>query len=130
MVLGGLGQLCVGVVDDDESLLRAVARLLSAAGMQAITYASAEEFRADVQHPPFDCLVLDVQLPGMSGLELRDQLAAEGIATPVLFMTAHDDPRTRETAMAGRCAGFFSKTEAGSRLIDAIRLLAAPPLPG
>ena len=82
MAIGDLGQLCVGVVDDDESVRRSLARLLRAAGMQPTTYASAEEFRADVQPPRFDCLVLDVQLPGMSGLELRNRLAAEGVATP------------------------------------------------
>jgi FixJ family two-component response regulator len=125
---GTLGNVYVGVVDDDESLCRSLARLLRAAGMQPITYSSAEEFRADVKQPQFDCLVLDVQLPGMSGLDLRNQLAAEGIATPVLFVTAHDDPRVREQAMAGRCAGFFQKTDAGSELLDTIRKVVAPPV--
>jgi FixJ family two-component response regulator len=91
---------------------------------------SAEEFRADVKQPRFDCLVLDVQLPGMSGLDLRNQLAAEGIATPVFFVTAHDDPRVREQAMAGPCAGFFQKTDAGSELLDTIRKVVAPPALG
>jgi len=126
MAISGLGNNYVGVVDDDESLRRSVARLLRAAGMQSITYASAEEFRADVTQPRFDCLVLDVQLPGISGIELRNELAAEGIATPVLFVTAHDDPRAREEAMAGQCIGYFRKTDAGSELLNAIRRVVSP----
>jgi FixJ family two-component response regulator len=121
MASSGLGNLYVGVVDDDESLRRSVARLLRAAGMQSITYASAEEFNKDIKHPRFDCFVLDVQLPGMSGIDLRNQLAAEGVETPILFVTAHDDPRAREEAMAGQCVGYFRKTDAGSELLNAIR---------
>jgi FixJ family two-component response regulator len=126
MAISGLGNLYVGVVDDDESLRRSVARLLRAAGMQPITYASAEAFRADVKQPQFDCLVLDVQLPGMSGIDLRNALAAEGVATPVLFVTAHDDPRALEEAMAGQCIGYFRKTDAGSELLNAIRHVVLP----
>ncbi len=121
MASSNFSNLYVGVVDDDESLRRSVARLLRAAGMQSITYASAEEFNEDLKHPRFDCLVLDVQLPGMSGIDLRNKLAAEGVATPVLFVTAHDDPRAREEAMAGQCVGYFRKTDAGSELLNAIR---------
>jgi FixJ family two-component response regulator len=126
MAISGLSNLYVGVVDDDESLRRSVARLLRAAGMQPITYASAEAFRADVKQPRFDCLVLDIQLPGMSGIDLRNELAAEGIATPVLFVTAHDDPRAREEALAGQCVGYFRKTDAGSELLNAIRQVVSP----
>ena len=98
-------------------------------GCSRSTFSSAEEFRADVKQPKFDCLVLDVQLPGMSGIELRDQLAIEGVATPVLFVTAHDDPRAREEALAGRCVGYFLKTDAGTELLDAIRCAVSPPAP-
>ena len=126
MAISGLGNLYVGVVDDDDSLRRSVARLLRAAGMQPIIYASAEEFRADVKQPQFDCLVLDVQLPGMSGIDLRNELATEGVATPVLFVTAHDDPKAREDALAGQCVGYFRKTDAGSELLNAIRGVVSP----
>jgi FixJ family two-component response regulator len=113
--------LYVAVVDDDEGQRRALSRLLRAAGMQPIAYASAEEFRSDLRQPRFHCLVIDVQLPGMSGIELRDQLAAEGIATPVLFVTAHDDETSREQALAGNCLGYFRKTDSGSEILEAIR---------
>jgi FixJ family two-component response regulator len=130
MATGDWGTVYVGVVDDDESLRRALARLLRAAGMRPITYASAEAFRAAVKPPRFDCLVLDVHLPGMSGLDLRNRLVAEGVATPVLFVTAHDDPRAREEALAGRCVGYFRKTDAGDEILDAIRRAVAPPAIG
>ncbi len=130
MNTGVLSDVCVGVVDDDESIRRSLARLLRAAGMKAITYASAEAFRADIEPPHFACLVLDVQLPGMSGIDLRNQLAAEGTATPVLFVTAYDDPTTLEAAMAGPCAGVFRKTDAGIGFLDAIRRIVSPPTSG
>ena len=121
MAQDGSGKVYVGVVDDDESLLRSLARLLRAAGMQPVTYSSAEAFSADAKRPRFDCLVLDVQLPGMSGIDLRNLLVAEGATTPVLFVTAHDDPQARTHAMAGPCAGYFRKTDAGSDILDTIR---------
>ncbi|MGO9931092.1 MAG: response regulator transcription factor [Steroidobacteraceae bacterium] len=115
------GNVYVGVVEDDDSQRRSLARLLRAAGLQPIAYASAEAFRADVKQPRFDCLVLDVQLPGMSGIDLRNQLAAEGIATPVIFVTAHDDPKAQQAAMAGSCGGYFRKTDSAGKILDAIR---------
>jgi len=121
------GRIYVGVVDDDENLCRSFARLLRAAGMQPITYSSAEAFLADTKRPGFDCLVLDVQLTGMSGLELQEQLAVAGAAAPVIFITAHDDPQARARAYAAGCAGYFRKTDSGSDVLEAIRRTATPP---
>jgi len=115
MAMDGSGNVYVGVVDDDESLRRSLARLLRAAGMLPITYASTEDFRADTKWPRFDCLVLDVQLLGISGLDLQKQLAAESVATPILFITAHDDPRARQEAMAGGCARSQCRSNSGRR---------------
>ena len=127
MRLDSSGNVCVAVVDDDENLRRSWARLLRAAGMQPTTYPSAEAFLADPKHPQFDCLVLDVQLLGMSGLELQKQLDVEGIATPILFITAHDDPHAREQACAAGCAGYFRKTDSGSEVLEAIRRVVVRP---
>jgi FixJ family two-component response regulator len=124
MTMNSSGNIYIAIVEDDESARRSLARLLRAAGMQPITYESAEDFLADSRQPRFTCLVLDVQLLGMSGLDLQRHLAAAGVATPVLFITAHDDPRAREEAIAGGCVGFFRKTDAGSDLLDAIRRAA------
>jgi len=115
------GNVYVAVVDDDENLCRSFARLLRAAGMQPITYQSAEAFLADTKHPQFDCLLLDIQLTGMSGLELQRQLEATGTAPPTIFITAYDDPRAREQAHVAGCAGYFRKTDPGGEVLQAIR---------
>ena len=111
----------VAVVDDDESICASFSRLLRAAQFQPITYASAEAFLADRNHPKFDCLVLDIQLEGMSGLELRKRLYAVKDGTPVVFITAHDDPEVRAQVEASGCAGYFRKTESGAAVLAAIR---------
>lgn len=110
----------VAVVDDDESVCRSFSRLLRAAHFQPITYPSAEAFLADTKHPKFDCLVLDIQLGGISGLELSQRLAAVKDTTPVVIITAHDDPGVREQAKAGGCAAFFRKTDPGASVLEAI----------
>jgi FixJ family two-component response regulator len=115
----------VAVVDDDENLCRSFSRLLRAGGIQPITYASAEAFLADAKHPQFDCLVLDIQLGGMSGIELAQRLVAEGGHTPIIFITAHDDPKTRAEAEAAGCTAYFRKSDSGAEVLDAIRRAAA-----
>ena len=127
MATSNSGRTYVAVVDDNENLCRSFARLLRAAGMHPITYASAEALLADPQHPRFDCLVLDIQLPGMSGLEMQKQLAPAGIAAPAIFITAHDDPQAREQAYASGCAGYFRKSDSGSEVLEAIRRVVVPP---
>ncbi len=115
----------VAVVDDDESLCRSLSRLLRAGGIQPINYASAEAFLADTKHPQFDCLVLDIQLGGMSGIELAQRLAAEGGRIPIIFITAYDDPEARANAEAVGCAAYFRKSDSGAEVLDAIRRVAA-----
>jgi FixJ family two-component response regulator len=114
----------VAVVDDDENICRSFGRLLRAAGMQPITYASAESFLADTKHPQFSCLVLDIQLGAMSGIELAQRLAAAGGRTPIIFITAHDDPEARSAAEALGCAAYFRKTDSGKEVLEAIRTVA------
>lgn len=111
----------VGIVDDDESVCRSVGRLLRAVGIQAITYASAEAFLADTKRPQFGCLVLDIQLGAMSGIELAHTLAAEGWRAPIIFITAYDDPESRAAAQAVGCAAYFRKTDSGQEVLEAIR---------
>jgi FixJ family two-component response regulator len=114
----------VAVVDDDENLCRSLARLLRAAGFQPITYASAEAFLADTKRPQFDCLVLDIQLSGMSGIELAQRIVADGGHTPIIFVTAHDDPEARAEAEAAGCMAYFRKTDSGAEVLEAIRRCA------
>ena len=115
----------VAVVDDDEKLCQSYSRLLRAAGLQPITYLSAEAFLADKKQPQFDCLVFDVQLGGMSGIELSQQLTAAGGRAPCIFITAHDDPEVRAEAEAAGCAAYFQKTDSGADVLEAIRRVAA-----
>jgi FixJ family two-component response regulator len=116
--------LYVAVVDDDERACRSLGRLLCAAGMQPITYASAEAFFADTKRPHFDCLVLDIQLVGMSGIDLGRRLRAEGESTPFIYVTAYDDPESRAGAEAVGCAAYFRKTDPGTEVLEAIRRVA------
>ena len=111
----------VAVVDDDEDVSRSFGRLLRAAGIVPVNYDSAESFLADRKHPHFGCLVLDVQLGGMSGIELAEHLAATGQRTPIIFITAHDNPEAKSVAEALGCAGYFRKTDSGKEVLEAIR---------
>jgi FixJ family two-component response regulator len=117
-------QTYVAVVDDDEMVCQSFGRLLRAAGLQPITYPSAEAFLADTKHPQFDCLVLDVQLDGMSGIELAQRLKADGGSPPFIFITAHDDPAARGEAEAAGCAAYFQKTDSGADVLETIRRVA------
>ena len=119
--MGSTRNIYIAVIDDDESICRSMSRLLRAAHLQPITYLSAEAFLADTKRPKFDCLVLDIQLKGMSGLDLSRRLSAVKDATPVIFITAHDDPEVRAQAEASDCAGYFRKTDSGADVLAAIR---------
>ncbi len=116
--------LYVAVVDDDENLCRSLGRLLSATGIRPVTYTSAEAFLADMKRPQFNCLVLDIQLGGISGIELAHLLLAQGERIPFIYLTAHDDPEMRASAEVVGCAGYFRKTDSGEELLEAIRRAA------
>jgi FixJ family two-component response regulator len=122
--MSNTGPLYVAVVDDDENFGRSLGRLLLAAGMQPVTYTSGEAFLADTKHPRFDCLVFDIQLGGMSGIELGRRLREEGRYAPFIYLTAHDDAEARAGAEAAGCAAFFSKTDRGADVLDVIRQVA------
>ena len=124
ILMSSITPLYVAIVDDDESVCRSFGRLLRAAGIQPITYATAESFLADTKHPQFGCLVLDIQLGAMSGIELAQELVAHGENTPIIFITAHDDPEARASAEAVGCAAYFRKTDSGKEVLDAIRRVA------
>ena len=119
-------QTYVAIVDNDESLCRSLSRLLRATGIQPVTYVSAEAFLADAKQPRFDCLVLDIQLGGISGIELHQRLNAVGSTIPVIYLTAHDELETREAALAAGCAAYFRKTDSGETVLEAIRQAAGP----
>jgi FixJ family two-component response regulator len=117
----------IAVIDDDASLCRSLARLLQQAGFHPITYPSAEDFLGDPLRKHFGCLLVDVQLGGMSGIEMHAQLKAEGDRTPVVYITAFDDSRARAQAIAMGSAGYFRKTDAGLDILETVRRVTAPP---
>jgi FixJ family two-component response regulator len=110
----------VVVVDDDPSMLRGVKRLLTAKGFDTRVFPSAEAFLASSIRHGADCLVLDIHLGGMSGIELRRRLADSGCMVPVIFMTAFDDESTRREALAAGCVAYLHKPFPADLLIGAI----------
>ena len=111
----------VAVIDDDESFCRSVRRWLRAATFGAAVYPSAEEFLADPDNARFACLLVDVQLGGMSGLEMQRRLVAQGNRTPVIFVTAYDDPAAISEALEIGCVAFLRKTVGGARLLETLQ---------
>lgn len=113
----------IALVEDDASLSRALARLLRASGFETRTFASAEEFLASESPGAHACLILDIHLPGISGLELLDQLNASGPPRQAIFITASDDEGARERA--GRIPGgvYLLKPVNGAVLLEAVRTL-------
>jgi FixJ family two-component response regulator len=118
--------ICIAIVDDDESLCRSLARLLKQAGFQPQGFHSAEEFLAAPGRARFECLVVDIQLGGMSGMALHRRLLADQDGTPVVFITAHDDPAARTEALGQGGAAFFRKTDDGTEIIEALRRVSRP----
>ena len=111
----------VYVVDDDVSAREGVARLIRSAGMMTKTFASGEEFLAAPRPKIPSCLVLDVNLPGVSGLDLQQELAKSGPQVPIIFLTGHGDiPMTVRAVKAG-AANFLTKPFDDEDLLDAIR---------
>jgi FixJ family two-component response regulator len=113
-------QKIVAVVDDDTSTLKAIERLLSARGFQVETWLSAEAFLASGASRYANCLLLDIHLSQMSGLELRRQLAHSGCTAPIIFMTGNHDERTRQEALKAGCADFLRKPFSSHILFAAI----------
>ena len=114
----------IAVIDDESSLCTSLSRLLRLANFQPITYPSAEAFLADEKQPRFDCLLLDIRLGGMSGLDLFRHLSTKAKQPPVIFITAFDDPEMKAQAEALGCAGYFRKSTPGTEIIAAVRIAA------
>jgi FixJ family two-component response regulator len=112
----------VYVVDDDSSMREALSSLIRSIGMRVITFASAQEFLAYRVSASPACLVLDVRLPGLSGLDLQRELAATQRRLPIIFITGHGDIPMSVRAMKAGAAEFLSKPFREEDLLDAIRL--------
>lgn len=113
-------QSIVHIVDDDESLRRAVETLCRSVGLQTRAHASAREFLDAKQGELAGCLVLDVRLPGISGLDFQSQLAELGIHLPVVLITGHGDIQMSVRAMKAGAVDFLSKPFRDQDLLDAV----------
>lgn len=118
--LSGLRPLIV-VIEDDAGERIALGRLLYAGGYAAAPYASAEEFLAAPPSEAPACLLLDIHLDGMTGLDLQDRLNAEGSTVPVIMITASDDSRVRARAERSGCVAFLRKPFEGRLLLETVR---------
>jgi FixJ family two-component response regulator len=112
----------VYVLDDDSSMREALSSLIRSIGMRVLTFASAQEFLANPVSESPACLVLDVRLPGLSGLDLQRELAATRRGLPIIFITGHGDIPMSVRAMKAGAAEFLSKPFREEDLLDAIRL--------
>ena len=115
----------VFVVDDDLGTLRGVKRLLRELGYESVLFPSAEAFK---NHDDFEaaiCVVLDIDLNGESGIELRHGLKAAGISVPVIYITANDNPGTRMAAMESGCIAYLTKPFSAKSLIEPLEKASA-----
>jgi FixJ family two-component response regulator len=112
--------LTIAVIDDEEQIRRALLRLLRAAGMDARAYASGQEFLSGWRADPPDCIVLDLQMPNLTGLELLQCLVQLDARIPVLMITAHDEPAMKERCLIAGASAYLRKPLDDRVLIDAI----------
>lgn len=110
----------ISVVDDDSSVREALANLISSVGYEVELYASAEEFLASTDASTAACLVLDLRMPGMGGLELLRRLTAEGREPPVIVITAQGDDETRAESLAAGAVAFLNKPFKEETMLSAI----------
>jgi len=122
-------KIYVAVVDDDESFARALGRLLRASEFEVCIFASAEEFLGATALKPPDCLVLDIQLGGMSGVELQQRLHELGHPAPIIFVTAHDSAEIRAEAERAGCVAYLRKPVASHVLLEAMARALNPKGP-
>ncbi|MBA5688635.1 response regulator transcription factor [Rugamonas apoptosis] len=126
-------QTVVAIVENDAALLKALERLLRASGYGSRLYASAEQYLDRNQVDAVACLILDIDLGGISGIELQQRLVAQGVAPPIIFITSQIDAASQERAQALGCLAYLRKPFTSSDLLGALqtvdRLYQRPPGP-
>jgi FixJ family two-component response regulator len=111
----------ISVVDDDESIRRTTTRLIESFGFRTAAFASAEGFLRSGSLRDISCLIADVRMPGMNGLQLQSQLAAAGCRIPIIFITAYDDKESRRRALQAGAVAFLQKPFGDEQLLEIIR---------
>ena len=110
----------ISIVDDDDSVRESLSGLIRSVGFKAVVFASAEEFLNSGQLRNTDCLILDVRMSGMNGLELQRQLGASHCEIPIIFITAHGDEEVRSRALNGGAVEYLLKPFSEEALLKAI----------
>jgi FixJ family two-component response regulator len=114
-------QNLISVIDDDESVRRTTTLLIESFGFRAAAYESAESFLSSGQVRDASCLIVDVQMPSMTGLQLQSHLAAAGCGLPIIFITAYESDDSRRRAMQAGAAAFLGKPFSDEQLLQTIR---------
>jgi FixJ family two-component response regulator len=112
----------ISIVDDDESVREATKALVRSLGYTAATFASAEEFLGSDRLHDTACVIADVQMPGLSGIDLQERLVAQGLALPVILITAFADERTRRRAIDAGALDYLSKPFSDEQLVSCLDL--------
>jgi FixJ family two-component response regulator len=117
----GVAKNLISIIDDDESVRRTTALLIESLGFRAAAFESAEKFLSSDHLNDASCLIVDVRMPGMNGLQLQSQLAATGSRIPIIFITAYDDKASRQRAIQAGAAAFLGKPFTDEELLQWIR---------
>jgi FixJ family two-component response regulator len=116
----------VAVVDDEESVRRALGRMLNASNFETLAFGSGQEFLDSLGDRRPDCVVLDYQMPGLSGRDVQRQLARAQIVLPIIVVTAHDQPELREQCLADGAVAYLAKPLQRERLVAVIQRAIRP----
>lgn len=111
----------VAIIDDSESVRKSLQGLMSVEGIPALAFASAEDFLASKHKRDVACLILDIRLPGLSGLELQAKLNADSYRIPIIFITAHGDEKVRLRALRAGAVEFLTKPYYDEALLQNVR---------
>jgi FixJ family two-component response regulator len=110
------------VVDDDKMVREATADLINSLGYNALVFSSAEQFLDSGHAKNASCLITDLQLPGLNGIDLQDRLHGDGYRMPVIIITAYPEPNIRARAISGGAVAFLTKPFLESSLVDSLKL--------
>ena len=110
----------ISIVDDDDSVRTALKSLIDSVGFRAEVFGSGEEFLKSPVVSQTDCLIVDVRMPGMTGLELQERLNASGASVPIVFISAHDDKEARARGLRAGAIDFLQKPFSEESLLGAI----------
>ncbi len=123
------GRSTIYIIDDDASVRRALTRVMTQAGLPSESFESAEAFLAAVHHGDTGCVVADMTMPGLSGIDLQTLLDSAGVKLPLILLTAHDTDETRAAARGAGAAAYFRKPVDIQALLDAVRWACHPTPP-